>query len=46
MEHEIKKNNVCLTVFLCLNEANENKGEAACGMLNSIPKSCYSMLTT
>lgn len=41
-----KKNcNVCLTVFLCLNEANENKGEAACRILNSHCESCYSMYT-
>lgn len=44
---EKKKNcNVCLTVFLCLNEANENKGEAACRILNSSHcESCYSMYT-
>lgn len=36
-----KKCNVCLKVFLCLNDANENKGEAACGIINSPSKSCY-----
>lgn len=42
---EKKKCNVCLTVFLCLNEANENKGEAACRILNSHCESCYSIYT-
>lgn len=41
-----KKCNACLTVFLCLNEPNENKGEAACRMLNSHAESCYSMHIT